>query len=78
MKLRIGFVSNSSLSCFICGTWIGENEEFCDVCGVKDTLKTHLSSFIDFFLSNAGLSKEQVITKYIKSRFPNENPNRIY
>jgi hypothetical protein len=32
MKIRTGFVSNSSSTCFICGGWCDEDDDLCDAC----------------------------------------------
>jgi predicted nucleic acid-binding Zn ribbon protein len=32
MKIRLGFVSNSSSTCFVCGTWCDGDEDICDDC----------------------------------------------
>lgn len=39
MKIRNGFVSNSSSSCFVCGDWIGESETICGQCHIKQIIE---------------------------------------
>jgi hypothetical protein len=38
MKIRTGFVSNSSSTCFICDVSVSEDEQFCSSCLLKMVL----------------------------------------
>lgn len=60
MKIRNGFVSNSSSSCFVCHAHINENDDLCDKCKSNQNVEI----FLDIFEPYLTISREEARKKY--------------
>lgn len=72
MKIRAGFVSNSSSSCFICGIWIREDEHICKKCFENNVIKDFLSTMKPY-LDITDEEANEIYEKYIRRENENED-----
>lgn len=65
MKIRRGFVSNSSSTCFICGEWIEEGEHICAKCTIDELKRVDVNRFAKWVCNKHGLDYDVLFEEYM-------------